>query len=312
MSLITKYRPHTLAEYLGQPEIISTVERILNRNDIPNTFIISGPSGCGKTTLGRCIASELGAYDHSRDMNPDYTEIDAGQFRGIDTVREIRSSLTFTPFGSYRVWLLDEVHALTKDSSEAILKMLEEPPAYCVFILCTTEKWKLTTTIQRRATHIEIPKVADSDIIIFAQAICKSERKKVSKEICEAIAKKADGSYGMALSLLSSVIDSSPEEALRFLGNWENVEHSTKKLCQLLIKRDKKDWSQIVEVLSSLEKNKEEPERVRRAILGYCKACYSNPNIAGKIYLVASAFDKNVWDSGYPGLYTRAYEAFYA
>lgn len=310
MSLITEYRPTGLDMYYGQDKLVRMIRKILDRESIPNTFLITGQPGAGKTTLGRCIAYELGAFNPDDSHNPDYVEIDAGQLRGIDTIREVRSNLMISPFNKYRVWLFDECHEATKQASEAMLKMLEEPPAYCIFILCTTNPEKISTTIKRRATQIQIPKVPDEDISDFLTYVMEEEEAKPDKKLVKEIVKKADGSIGVALGILSSAMDAeTTEDALRIVGSYEGVEEETKKLCQLLIKQDKSTWPQIVEVLKGLEQKGEEPERVRRAVLGYCKACYSNPKIAPLIFLVSSSFEKNVWDSGYPGLYNRAFDA---
>ena len=132
MSLYLQYRPIELSQLKGNADIVATLEGMLdNRTSCPHAFLLHGPTGCGKTTIGRIIASSLGCKDS------DFTEVDSADFRGIDTIREIRKSSQFMPtHGDVRVWLIDECHKMTNDAQNALLKILEDTPTHIYFVLC--------------------------------------------------------------------------------------------------------------------------------------------------------------------------------
>src|SRR3989344_7019789 len=141
-ALYRKYRPHTFAEIKGQDHIVSVLENEAKTNKITHAYLFSGSRGTGKTSVARIFAKSLG-------VNPeDIYEIDAASNRGIDEIRAIREAVHTYPYSSkYKIYIVDEVHMLTKEAWNAFLKTLEEPPEHVIFIMATTEQHKLPDTV---------------------------------------------------------------------------------------------------------------------------------------------------------------------
>lgn len=306
MSLNNEFRVQEVKEFCGMPVEAKKLFEYIKEGRVPNSILITGDYGTGKTTLARLIAKELGVYDRDKKTNVDFNETNCADLRGIDVARDIIKNVEYRPTqGDYRVWLIDEAHQMTKDFQDAVLKLTEEPPEYAVFIFCTNNPSKFTAGFKRRCYEITLKNLEPEKII----CILEDADLNINKRLLTTIAMQCNGSTGMAYKIADNIKDLSPKEQEKKILDFDNTEVGAKNLCQLLIKRDPKLWSNIVEVLKELEKNEVDPEQVRRAVLGYCKACYSNSKIASSIYIVSSAFERNVWDSGFPGIYNRCFEA---
>ncbi len=143
MGLDLKHRPKSFDRIIGNEDTVEALESYLTKKDLNHSFLFTGPSGTGKTTLARIVAGELGCE------GMDFTEMNSADFRGIDTIRNIRQQMVFPPMeGKNRGWLLDEAHKLSNDAMNSLLKPLEEPPNHVYFFLATTEPQKLITTIR--------------------------------------------------------------------------------------------------------------------------------------------------------------------
>jgi DNA polymerase-3 subunit gamma/tau len=144
-ALYRKYRPQTFAEVRGQDQVVKVLQGALSQNHIGHAYLFAGGRGTGKTSVARIFARAVGVGD------TDLYELDAASNRGIDDVRTLREAVNTLPFSSpYKVYIIDEVHMLTKEAFNALLKTLEEPPAHVIFILATTEMEKLPDTIVSR------------------------------------------------------------------------------------------------------------------------------------------------------------------
>ena len=167
--------------------------------------MFSGSRGTGKTSSARILAKTINNLD-SLDT-PDIIELDAASHRGIDEIRTIREQVALSPLSSkYKVYIIDEVHMLTTEAANALLKTLEEPPAHVIFVLCTTDPQKLPETIVSRCTQIHFVRPSLTEIVNKLTLVAKEEKFKINNEDLESIAKKAKGSFRDAIKILEQVI----------------------------------------------------------------------------------------------------------
>lgn len=298
MSLYQKYRPTSLEQVKGNAEIISTLKNMLSKPETcPHSFLFTGPTGCGKTTLGRIIAKELGAVGN------DYKEVDSADFRGIETAREIRRNSQYKGAeGSVRVWLMDECHALTKDAQEALLKLLEDPPTHCYFILCTTEPQKLKDTFKKRCSEFQVSTLNETQLFGLLRRIVRDEQETLDKEIYDMIIEESLGHPRNAIQILEQVLnvphDQRKEIAIKSAAEIvQSIE-----LCRALIRNAA--WKEISSILTGLKD--QDPEAIRRQVLGYCQAILlktDNP-LCG---LIMEMFIEPFYNTGFPGLVFACY-----
>jgi DNA polymerase-3 subunit gamma/tau len=218
-ALYRTYRPTTFDHVLDQDHIVSVLKGAIDKGTLPHALLFSGTRGTGKTTLARIFASSIGT-------NPiDVYEIDAASNRGIDNIRELREAVHTLPYEStHKVYIIDEVHMLTKEAFNAILKTLEEPPAHVIFILATTEEEKLLDTIISRCQvfRMHSPSVAVLQSAVID--IAKQEGLTLEAAAAALVAVAANGSFRDALSILQKVIMASgvaigtPDEVALIIG----------------------------------------------------------------------------------------------
>jgi len=297
MSLHIEYRPQTFDEVIGNSELVESLSTILKNKKRPHSYLLTGPTGCGKTTIGRIIAKELGCSDQ------DFKEIDSADFRGIDSVREIRKQLGYYPIdGDVRVWLIDEVHKATNDAQNAMLKMLEDTPFHVYFILCTTDPQKLLKTVKTRCTQFEVQKLTAREMTGLIRRVTKAEDETLQKQIYDQIIKSADGHPRSALQLLTKVLGAAPENRIEIAKQHEEAEVDSIELCRALLSQ--KSWGTVREILTKIQK--QEPESIRRMVLAYCKSVLlkGDNTIAG---LIMGEFIDPFYDTGFPGLVYACY-----
>lgn len=311
MSLHLSYRPDELDEFLGSETTIKALESKLNSEDRPHSYLITGPSGCGKTTLGRIIARKVGALLEDEDPlnSRNYKEMDSADFRGIDTIRNIRQQIRMSPIGGAqsRAWLLDECHQLTKDAQEALLKALEDTPKHVYFILATTDPDKLKDTLKRRCQHFQVSPFSEDLMEEFLKDIVEAEEKKVPDSIIEQIADNSAGSPGKALVILDKIIDLPSKDMEKEIESVSRQLNQAIDLCRAIIKKEK--WTKITKILKDLQKD--DAESIRRMVLKYCASILLKKEDSGA-YLIMDAFRNPFYDCPFEKLILACYESRYA
>lgn len=206
-ALYRKYRPQSFKEILDQDHIVTVLEGAIKKETIPHALLFSGTRGTGKTTMARVFAKAIGTSDI------DMYEIDAASNRGIDDIRELKEAVHTLPYESkQKVYIIDEVHMLTKEAFNALLKTLEEPPAHVIFILATTEEEKLLDTILSRCQVFRFNSPSRTVLAKAVTAIAKKEGFKLNPDAADLIAIAADGSFRDALGVTQKVILASGDE----------------------------------------------------------------------------------------------------
>jgi DNA polymerase-3 subunit gamma/tau len=220
--LARKYRPQNFSELIGQHSLVRTFTNAINLDRVAHAFILTGVRGVGKTTTARIIAKCLNATNGptispaiddeqclaiAQDRHPDVIEIDAASRTGVDDIREILDSIPYRPvFGRYKVYIIDEVHMLSRNAFNALLKTLEEPPDHVKFIFATTEIRKVPVTVLSRCQRFDLRRVSAEELLNHFSNIASQESAGIEKGALRIIARAADGSVRDGLSLLDQAI----------------------------------------------------------------------------------------------------------
>lgn len=307
MSLHTEYRSKSFKTFIGNTEVVESLQAVLNRKKPPSAFLFTGPGGTGKTTIGRIIKNVLKCSD------ADWKELNAADDRGIDGIRKLIEAMRYAPLsGNKKIFLLDEAHMLTKPSQEALLKALEEPPEYVHWILCTTNPEVLKPTLKRRCHSYELSPLKDSELQKLMKRVLKKEkRESVPMKVRDTIVELSDGSAGQALKLLDQVIDMDNEDrAISTLQSAGTGESEVIDICRTLVHYNmpaKTKWSKIKKLLKEY---KGDGESARRPILGYLNSIMLNKG-SDDIFFMMEPFKNNFFDSGKAGLTMACYEAIF-
>jgi len=216
-----KWRPQTLAEIVGQEQVTQTLSNALKSGRVSHAYLFYGPRGTGKTSTGRILAKAVNCLTNGKGepcntceicraitegRALDVIEIDAASNRGIDEIRDLREKVNYAPNQArHKVYIIDEVHMLTKEASNALLKTLEEPPPYVIFILATTEVHKVLPTILSRCQRFDFRRISQADVVSKLTRICSAEGIHIEPEGLRLIAKSATGSLRDAENLLEQL-----------------------------------------------------------------------------------------------------------
>jgi len=224
MVLYRKYRPQKFSELIGQKEIITILENEIKQEKIAHAYLFAGPRGIGKTTLARVLAKAVNCVNRKKgEAEPcnqclscleitqgkslDLIEIDAASNRGINEIRELKERIRFLPtLSRYKVFIIDEVQMLTPEAFNALLKTLEEPPSYAIFILATTQFYKIPETIVSRCQVFKLSRVSLAEIASYLKEIAKKEGVKISDKVAEIVAFRSEGCVRDGLSLLGQIL----------------------------------------------------------------------------------------------------------
>ena len=236
-----KYRPGSFDEVVGQEHVTSTLKSALHKDQLAQAYLFTGPRGVGKTTCARILAKVVNcenpidkntacnecesckAFDSNASFN--IFELDAASNNSVDHIRMlIDEQVRYLPQkGTYKVFIIDEVHMLSKSAFNAFLKTLEEPPKHVIFILATTEKHKIIPTILSRCQIYDFKSIQVSDIVKQLESICEKENITAEREALHIIANKADGAMRDALSILDRIVSSSEDNAITYKQVLQNL-----------------------------------------------------------------------------------------
>lgn len=255
MTLYLKYRPKNLDE-LDEVSVSESLKKILSQKSIPHAFLFAGPKGTGKTSAARILAKILNCEDLKKldpcnkckqctsiikGSNLDVVEMDAASHRGIDDVRILRDAVKLSPaLGKNKIYIIDEVHMLTTEAENALLKTLEEPPEHVYFVLATTNPEKLIDTVRSRATLIQFKKANISEIVRSLRRVADGEKIKVDDKSLRLIAESADGAFRDAIKILEQIVI-------------ESIEPNEEKLSEFLFKNKSYNLDEFIKLLA--EKN---------------------------------------------------------
>lgn len=306
MELYKKYRPSVLSDMIGQDAAVKSLQQMINKQVVPHTMLFTGPSGCGKTTAARALATGIGCHTH------DLKELNCANTRGIEFVRDIQQDMQLSPLaGKNRVWIIDECHQLTNAAQSSFLKMLEDTPSHVYFFLATTDPQKLIPTIKNRSTEVKLSEIKAKDLRSLIIRVCKKEKKRISDDVVDEIISASNGSARKALVILHPVIlCDSEEDQLKLIAASESERQGIEIARSLLNMK-----SNFVDVARLIKQVDEEPETIRRMILGYMANVMlgeGNIKLKQRAYLIVSCFSENFYDTGKAGLVASCWEVYYS
>ncbi len=206
-ALYRKYRPISLETVVGQDSVVKPLSEAIKNGNLSHAYIFTGPRGCGKTSVARIFAHEVNGFKYElEDSYVDIIEIDGASNRGIDNIRDLREKATIAPTeGKYKVYIIDEFHMLTRESFNALLKLMEEPPEHVIFLLATTNLEKVPVTILSRAQVYNF-NLADKDVMMHhLRKISDQEGIKISDDALKIIVRRGGGSFRDSISLLDQI-----------------------------------------------------------------------------------------------------------
>ncbi|MGM0548467.1 MAG: DNA polymerase III subunit gamma/tau [Bacillota bacterium] len=288
LSLYRKYRPENFNDLIGQDQVKQTLKNALKNDRVAHAYLFAGPRGTGKTSAAKVFAKSLNCANPTADFEPcgecnscqriekgnslDVIEIDAASNRGIDEIRELREKVKFYPGeGKYKVYIIDEVHMLTKGAFNALLKTLEEPPDSVVFILATTEPHKVITTIISRCQRFDFSLLTLTNLKKRLKYIAQAEGYEIEKEALDILARSARGGMRDAISLLDQAISFSDgqlnaEQIAMMLGRIDKAD-----LKEFLIYLSQKEGQKALELLNKQLESGLGIERFSDELIEYCR-----------------------------------------
>ncbi len=259
-ALYRKYRPRSFSETIGQQAIVKTLSEALKTNRLSHAYLFAGPRGVGKTSVARIMAFEVNNLRYSDSaVHLDIIEIDAASNRRIDEIRDLREKVRIAPAqAKYKVYIIDEVHMLTKEAFNALLKTLEEPPAHCIFILATTEPHKLPETIISRTQRFNFKPITPSETQKLLSNIAAKENIAFDDAAIELLSEYGDGSLRDTIGYLDQLSSVSKKISLVDVRELLGLP-SSQAINDLLASIDSKDPKRALKLLDELKEQAASP-----------------------------------------------------
>ncbi len=221
-----KYRPSSFDSVVGQDHVTKTLQNAIEKNQLAQALLFCGPRGVGKTTCARILAHTINEFDQSQEVSRSINiyELDAASNNSVDDIRNLIDQVRYPPqYGKFKVYIIDEVHILSNQAFNAFLKTLEEPPAYALFILATTEKHKVIPTILSRCQIYDFNRISVNDIVDHLQFVADKEQVQAEPEALHLIAQKADGALRDALSFFDMIVTFSTDNQVTLEATLHNL-----------------------------------------------------------------------------------------
>ncbi|CAM3078726.1 DNA polymerase III subunit gamma/tau [Streptobacillus felis] len=270
ITLYRKYRPQNFSQLYGQEHIVRAIKNSLDNDKLSHAYLFNGPRGVGKTTIARLIAKGVNCHTEitstpcdncencieiTKGISVDIVEIDAASNRGIDEIRDLKESTGYLPVKSRKkIYIIDEVHMLTKEAFNALLKILEEPPKHIIFILATTEIEKIPDTVISRCQRYDFKTISEKDILEMLRKVSETEKINIDDESLKLIYSKSEGSARDSFSIYEQVISNYYNEdkitielTEKALGVVSQVVH--KKFLSLILNKEKNDLISFIDNL---------------------------------------------------------------
>lgn len=301
-----KNRPATLEDVIGCPDVTEALESYFDRGTLPHCVLFAGPSGTGKTTLMRICAAML------KCKSLDFREYNCATDTGIDVVRRIESGLRLAPRSSPCViYAMDEIHKLSTEAQNGLLKMTEDTPKHVYFLLATSEPEKIIPALRSRPTPFVLHSLSEDELEVILLSAMKKEKIKLSETITSQLIVSAGGNARVLLVLLDKLRQLEPKRQEAAIQLELQKQNAAGELAEALMKN--KPWSVVQSMLRNL---KDAPENTRYAVLAWAKGYLLNPRSKGdemyRACLVIDRFENHFYDSKLAGLAKACFEVAHA
>ncbi len=293
-ALYRKYRPLKLADVVGQDDTIRQLQTQLTNQKISHGYLFVGARGCGKTSVARIFAHEINHFDYQLEDNyVDIIEIDAAVFTMVENIRELRDKAMLAPTtGKYKVYIIDEIHMLSKNAFNALLKILEEPPEHIVFIFATTNPEKIPATILSRVQIFHF-KLADKSVMQpFLENICQKEGINIEKDALSLLIEQGGGSFRDSLSILDQLSNLHPDKSTLIITEEVSSALGVPKqvlIQELLASYEQENVDQIRSLVEELINQGNKAEGIATSLI---KAIVQNPT-AKNLHLIEKLYTVN-------------------